>query len=228
MKAAAFSLALALPSLVVACVHATDVRGPDGETAHLVSCTSTEDCYGKAGELCPEGYLIRSNDSKAIWSPGTGGGPVLSETEVLVSCKADVTPLPPARAASAPDAREDTKVCEAAYKYEEDLAAYWITRTPGAKRLAELPESHDFVAVCREMPERVQRCLHEHYRQAHDKACEAVLSRLDPQARGEIDSLFLEAVTAAPARMVPATATSATPAATPAPVATAMPARGAP
>jgi hypothetical protein len=43
------------------------------------------------------------------------------------------------------------------------------------------------------MPENVQRCMHSMYVNAHDQACDAVLSRLDPWDRRKVDALFLEA-----------------------------------
>jgi hypothetical protein len=39
----------------------------------------------------------------------------------------------------------------------------------------------------------VQTCLHDKYREEHGKACDAVLTRLEPADRDRIDGLFFEA-----------------------------------
>ncbi len=99
----------------------------------------------------------------------------------------------PAAAARADSDRDDTAVCEAAYAHVAEFATYWATRSEGSKPLDEAPARRDFVAVCRGMPENVQRCMHSGYLAVHGKACEAVLLRLEPTARSKVDGLFLEA-----------------------------------
>jgi hypothetical protein len=89
--------------------------------------------------------------------------------------------------------REDSQVCEAVFAHVDKFAPFWAARSPGAKALDELPQQRDFVAVCRSMPENVQRCMHAGYVAVHQKACEAVLLRLPPPLRTKVDALFLEA-----------------------------------
>jgi hypothetical protein len=185
----AASLAVSL----VACVSVTPVRGPDGETAHLIKCPTTDACYERAAEICPEGYVIRSNGSTVSGSVAGGSGVVSSTSEVLVSCKNDmpVAGRQPA-AGPTPEDRDDARTCDAAYAIVDGFAAYWV-RASNGKLLDEKTSKRDFVTTCRAMPENVQRCLHEKYRVAHAQACEAVLARLEPSNRRKIDSLFLQA-----------------------------------
>lgn len=179
------------PSLI-ACVAVTQVRGPDGETAHLIKCANTESCYEKANELCPEGYAIRSNGSSVNGFVGRGGGSVSSTSEVLVSCKNDLPAATTPTAAGTGEYREDARTCDAAYAFVDGFAAYWV-RTSSGKLLDEKISKRDFATTCRALPENVQRCMHEKYREAHVQACEAVLARLDTPTRQKLDSLFLEA-----------------------------------
>jgi hypothetical protein len=74
----------------------------------------------------------------------------------------------------------------------KETASFWAGLSPDAKRLPELPSQADFVEVCRALPDRVQRCLEARYREAHDKACLAVLRRLETGEKNKVDSLFLE------------------------------------
>ena len=171
--------------LVAACVRVTDVPGPDGETAHLIACRTSSDCYERATEVCGGGeYVIRSNGS----TTNGAGGAVYSSTEILVSCKSDLKSVPQEQPAEA-----NLNICSAASHIEGEFATYWVDRTPGSKRLDDLPSLKDFIDVCAKMPDRVQRCLHEHWRQSHAQTCEAVLSRLDAGQRREVDALFLVA-----------------------------------
>ncbi len=96
------------------------------------------------------------------------------------------------------ETRSDVRVCEASYKYEADFADYWAARTAGGKRREDLPSSDEFVAVCKGMPEGVQRCLHEHYREAHEKECDGLWAQLGAGEKQKVDGLFLESGAVAP------------------------------
>jgi hypothetical protein len=166
------------PGPTLACGRSEEVPGPDGKAAVVVSCASSADAFKRADQECPDGYVVRTSAAiRERWQ---------STWQLVVSCKAPAAP-----------AREDAQVCEAAYPHAKDFATYWAARS-SAKRLDELPSQHDFVVTCHGLPERVQRCMHELYRQAHAAPCEAVLSRLDPPTQAQIDGLFLAAVTQAP------------------------------
>ena len=164
------------------------VRGPDGETAQLIRCGQTEACLEKASEVCPDGYAIRSQGSSVSGVDGN----VSSSTEVLVSCKNDMPASPSAMTTAPMSYREDTGTCDAAYAFVDGFAAYWVHASNG-RPLDEKTSQRDFVTTCRALPERAQRCVHDKYREAHVQACEAVLTRLDPTSRRQLDALFLEA-----------------------------------
>jgi hypothetical protein len=196
-------------SLAVACVRAEPVKGPDGETAHNIRCYDSTQCYAKAHEICPDGYVIRTHGQNvyATYSYGRPGG--YAQTEMLVSCKADLpdrswesnAPVPPP--AWTQTEREDARVCEAGYAEVAGFAKYWATTSLNAKPLDDLPLESDFVSTCHEMPDAVQRCMHDKYRVAHAARCEATLSRLTPTLRNKIDALFLQAVKREPAAPPP-------------------------
>ena len=172
---------------VLSCVHVTDVRGPDGEPAHLITCTgATHDCYDKATELCPGGYEIRSSDTRR-------NGPSSSFLEVLVSCKADMPSEPEVVATPVAPQPEAPRVCEAASTHLPAFAHYWASHAKDAEPLDDLPRPQDFVTVCHAMAENVQLCMHATYRSAHVDRCDAVLLRLDAATRAKVDGLFLKA-----------------------------------
>jgi len=160
------------------------VRGPDGEKARLISCMESADCYTKASEVCPDGYVIREGHGL---SPASTG----QRMEMLVSCKTDIAASVESTSASTASNRDDTLVCEAASKFIGEFGAYWVTKSGGLP-LDEQPAPRDFIVTCQAMAENVQRCMHEKYRHAHEQACEALLGRLDPFSRNRIDALFLQ------------------------------------
>ena len=158
------------------------VPGPDGNAGRVIKCKETAKCYEKAAVLCANGYVVEASSKIGRRVPFT----TRYETELVVSCKLpeSVGGLPP---------REDTAVCQAAFKEMPTFAAYWVAHAMSAKALDELPEQRDFVTTCQAMPENVQRCVHTGYRNVHAQACDAVLSRLNPLQRSRFDALFLEA-----------------------------------
>ena len=72
------SVVLILAVLLTGCeASVSDVRGPNGESAHIIRCAASESCYRKADEICESGYVLHST---AISNGSTG-------SEILVSCK---------------------------------------------------------------------------------------------------------------------------------------------
>ncbi|NIJ43264.1 hypothetical protein FHS78_003576 [Parvibaculum indicum] len=76
------ALALAAPLALGGCaVTASPVTGPEGKTAYSMKCSgymrTLDDCYKKAGELCPTGYTIDAMPTSAI-GPGS---------YMMISCK---------------------------------------------------------------------------------------------------------------------------------------------
>jgi hypothetical protein len=175
---------------LASCVHVTEVRGPDGEPAHLIDCSATRDCYDKATSLCPAGYELRSTAARVGGSEGS------LVTEILVSCKVDI-PEPEVFAAPVAPQPEVPRVCEAASTHLPAFAHYWASHAKGAEPLDDLPRPQDFVTVCHAMPENVQLCMNAVYRSAHVDRCDAVLLRLDAPAKDKVDGLFLKAPAAA-------------------------------
>jgi len=168
------------------------VRGPDGELALSITCSNPDQCYERAARMCPEGYVIRTTGGSVTGTSYKGTGIVSSTSNLLVSCKHDLPSDPP------PEKPEDQRMCELAYRQASDFAGYFAALTPHGKRLDELPTRRAFVSVCRKLPESVQSCLHDKYREEHAKACDAVLTRLEDRDRDQIDGLFFEATTARP------------------------------
>ncbi len=172
------------------------VRGPDNEDAHLISCAATSDCYDEAAKICAGQYVLHSTQA------ATG-----HRVEILVSCRADLSPSAEAASASEESGREDGRVCQAASRFRQDFGAYWVSSTGGAP-LDEPPAVRDFILTCQSMPEPVQRCMHDKYRSAHKQACAALLVRLDLASKTKIDALYLLPDEPAPRTPTPGGSTS--------------------
>ena len=81
--------------LLAACVHVENVPGPDGETAHLIRCSSSAKCFELASDICGGASYVLRSDNAVSYSALTARSAPSSSTEILVSCKDDL------RAASA-------------------------------------------------------------------------------------------------------------------------------
>ena len=100
-------LIIALAALV-GCAFSKQINGPNGKPAHSIRCGAAraDACLEKAGELCPNGYLLlNSTGSQFLGQFGsgsvngawgsTGGGfhgsatsiPLISPNIMLVECK---------------------------------------------------------------------------------------------------------------------------------------------
>lgn len=88
-------VALALGGCV-APVRVTNVTGPDGQPAIVLSCHHEERCYQKAGELCPGGYATLNEHSgfaiapavNNVYSPVRFSGPMGSSRDTLmIQCR---------------------------------------------------------------------------------------------------------------------------------------------
>lgn len=80
----------------VAPVRVTQVNGPDGQPAIVLSCHHEDHCYQKAGELCPSGYTVLNERSgftiaptvNNVYSPVRFSGPIGASRETLmIQCK---------------------------------------------------------------------------------------------------------------------------------------------
>lgn len=70
-----------------ASIEPSPFRGPDGGQAYSMECSglgrTIDACYRKAGEVCPRGYTMLSNDTQyAAW-----GGRLMSRRGIAVECK---------------------------------------------------------------------------------------------------------------------------------------------
>jgi hypothetical protein len=179
-----------------ACSWAIKTQGADGKEVFRVHCSTPSGCAEKAAEVCAGGYRVVSSRTTADGYAENGTGYENSPHETLVACgSAEAAPSPAPTSAPAAKVAEPTKEsggCAAAYGSVKETAAFWAALAPEAKRLPEMPAQADFVEVCRALPDRVQRCLDARYREAHDKACLAVLRRLETGEKNKVDSLFLE------------------------------------
>jgi hypothetical protein len=66
---------LSLSSLVMACAQATPVTTPSGNRGFAVSCGAAllDECYAKAGEVCPSGYeILDQQGSRYLGQLSTG------------------------------------------------------------------------------------------------------------------------------------------------------------
>ncbi len=108
--------------LLGGCVSVTEVRGPSGETSQLIKCTSTEDCYDKAREVCGGPYHIDDSGTRTTVG-GNGRTGIWSESwhEVLVTCgAAEPAPAkvaPAASASVAPKPAEDAPTSAAGFAF---------------------------------------------------------------------------------------------------------------
>ena len=85
---------LTLALLLVSCasVQPQEFRGPNGKTAYSMRCSgmrrTLDDCYKKAGELCPSCYNIIDRASGTVAIPVTGGGILAApQHNLAVECK---------------------------------------------------------------------------------------------------------------------------------------------
>lgn len=101
-------LILFLSALLSGCATDTIINGPDGTPVHSIRCGAAvpDKCLEKAGEVCPNGYVVLSTTgSKYLGQFGTGsasgswnqmgGGasgstmstPLITPNSMLVECK---------------------------------------------------------------------------------------------------------------------------------------------
>jgi hypothetical protein len=188
---------------LAACVESTPIAtGPEGVPAHSITChISKEDCYAKASELCPEGYVLNDSASLAVvYSGNASSGAMLGvpgsyRGELLVTCKSAL-PAP-----AAPEGRADAQTCEAAERYSADFGEFWQKWRASTVHAAPQEEKVDreaFLEVCREMSPSLQRCMHERYRAAHPKPCKSLFASVAAEKRTRIDGLFFDLDEAAP------------------------------
>lgn len=69
---------------------ATDrvVNGPNGVPAHVLRCGAHEaGCYQRAGEVCPKGYTLLSNQTGSAIVPTSIGLVGAPQHSLVIECK---------------------------------------------------------------------------------------------------------------------------------------------
>jgi hypothetical protein len=119
-------VAVALGVAAMGCVTVTPVAGPNGEEAQLIKCSSTEDCYDKAQEVCAGStyQLVESGNRSATGV--TGNGVVVSSSwhEMVIHCGAPAGASTTAAAASDaadPKPTEDAPTNAAGFTFGKSL-----------------------------------------------------------------------------------------------------------
>lgn len=86
-------LTVALLLMLTSCASVTprEFRGPNGRTAYSMRCSgmgrTLDDCYQKAGELCPGGYTIIDRASGTVAVPVSGGIVATPQHNLAIECK---------------------------------------------------------------------------------------------------------------------------------------------
>ena len=72
-------------------VEPQQFRGPNGKTAYSMRCSgmgrTMEECYRKAGEVCPDGYTIVDRTSSIVGVPSQGGSLITTKQGLAIECK---------------------------------------------------------------------------------------------------------------------------------------------
>lgn len=87
-----WGIPLALLLVSCASVQPQEFKGPNGKTAYSMKCSgmgrTLDECYKKAGELCPSGYNIIDRASGTVGVPVRGGGMIVApQHNLAVECK---------------------------------------------------------------------------------------------------------------------------------------------
>ncbi|QWD71584.1 hypothetical protein [Polynucleobacter sp. UB-Raua-W9] len=94
MKTKPITIALlAVLAGVVGCASVAPVKfvGPNGKTAYSMRCSgmgrSMEECYQRAGEVCPSGYNIIDNSSGTVAMMTQGTMIAGVKRDMAIECK---------------------------------------------------------------------------------------------------------------------------------------------
>ena len=74
-----------------ASIEPQEFKGPSGKSAYSMKCSgmgrTLDDCYKKAGEVCPSGYNIIDRASSIAAIPVRGGLLAAPQHNLAVECK---------------------------------------------------------------------------------------------------------------------------------------------
>jgi hypothetical protein len=196
-------VALLCVCLLPGCISVTKVRGPDGTDDWLaLQCGGgLTRCWEEAANQCPHGYVIADSGTQTTVSSVSVGKTqsVTSGTmgELLIKCK--TVDDDGQSSAVAKEERQEANLtppvshdaCRLAFDHVDDLADAWAESHADRAR-GPLPTRFDFMAVCRDLPLKAQRCLVMPWAQAHADTCEPTISALDERTRQRLEALFFK------------------------------------
>lgn len=80
---------VSLVLLVAGCgATATKIVAPSGKAGYSLNCGSKLDnCYEKAGELCPNGYTMINQSSGTVGVPFQGGMVIAPQHGMAIECR---------------------------------------------------------------------------------------------------------------------------------------------
>jgi hypothetical protein len=90
MRIVILLVALLLTNACVA-VKPQPFKGPNGKNAYSMKCSgmgrTLDECYQKAGEVCPDGYNIIDRASGTVAIPVQGGFMAAPQHNLAIECK---------------------------------------------------------------------------------------------------------------------------------------------
>jgi hypothetical protein len=194
-------------AVLAAACHDSDAwsaKGPDGQGGWLeIECRrDVGNCWDRAAEECPHGYLVADRDSvRGYYVQAYGSTVIVAPTyrgKMLVKCRSSLAaeeraergylPESVRRTGPPPPASKDMETCGAAFGHIRDLADLWIEWFPGDP-LDDLPKRDAFMAVCGDVDDDTQHCLDVPFARAHAD-CKAQLSALPTRTRLRLNHLF--------------------------------------
>lgn len=87
------TILLLVSFLLTSCmaVNPQPFKGPSGKAAYSMKCSgmgrTLDDCYQKAGEVCPDGYHIIDRASGTAALPVNGGLMAAPQHHLAIECK---------------------------------------------------------------------------------------------------------------------------------------------
>ena len=93
MKSLITTISAAILITGCASISPVSISGPSGGQAYTMKCSglgrTIEQCYAKAGELCPSGYSVVSQSSTSRIVPGNGDAGPFSVTKENLTIECD-------------------------------------------------------------------------------------------------------------------------------------------
>lgn len=92
-RGASFGLLLGLGIVFIGCatVEPKPLRGPNGRPGYSMKCSgfgrTLQECYEKAGQVCPAGYDVVDRASGMVAVPVNGGVMAAPQHSLVIECK---------------------------------------------------------------------------------------------------------------------------------------------